>query len=120
MGIQIGRLLKSTIGRIVISILLGLGLAALFKNSCSGQNCITYHGPILGQVEGKTYQYGDKCYTYVISPIQCSPNKKKVGFSNEIDDPTANSAAPEPAKPKSWIDYIFSQKSQTKGNTISS
>ena len=115
MGFQFDRLLKTTIGRIVTSILLGLGLAALFKKSCSGQSCITYHGPILGQVEGKTYQYGDQCYSYTLSPIQCKPDLKTVELSNEIDDPTANLAAPEPAQPKPWfpLEKIF-------GNTVSS
>ena len=105
MGFQLNRILNTDLGRIIISILLGLGLSTIFKKSCSGQSCITHHGPILGQIDGKTYQYGDKCYQYTISPIQCDPKKKSVEFSNEMDDPMANMAAPEPAKPASWFNF---------------
>ena len=105
MGINIGRLLNSSLGQILLSILLGLGLSTIFKQSCSGQSCITYHGPILGQIEGKTYQYGERCYTYTIAPIQCSSVRQSVDLSNEIDDPTANSAAPEPAPMKSFFNF---------------
>lgn len=106
MGFNISRLLNSTLGKILLSILLGLGLSTIFKQSCSGQSCITYHGPILGQIEGKTYQYGDRCYTYTIAPIQCSTVRRSVELSNEIDDPTANSAAPEPAPMKSFFSFM--------------
>jgi hypothetical protein len=106
MGFNIGRLLNSTLGKILLSILLGLGLSTIFKQSCSGQSCITYHGPILGQVEGKTYQYGERCYTYTIAPIQCSTVRRSVDLSNEIDDPTANMAAPEPAPMKSFFSFM--------------
>ena len=105
MGFQLNRILNTTLGRIIISILLGLGLSTLFKKSCSGQSCITYHGPILGQIDGKTYQYGEKCYQYTISPIKCHAQKKSVDFSNEIDDPMANMSAPVPAQPKSWFNF---------------
>jgi len=105
MGFNIGRLLNSPLGKILLSILLGLGLSTIFKQSCSGQSCITYHGPILGQIEGKTYQYGERCYTYTIAPIQCSSVRRSVELSNEIDDPTANTAAPEPAPMKSFFNF---------------
>jgi len=106
MGFNIGRLIKSPLGKVLLSILLGLGLSTIFKQSCSGQSCITYHGPILGQIEGKTYQYGERCYTYTIAPIQCSSVRRSVELSNEIDDPTANTAAPEPAPAKSFFNFV--------------
>ena len=107
MGFNISRLLKTPLGKILLSILLGLGLSTIFKQSCSGQSCITYHGPILGQIDGKTYQYGERCYTYNIVPIQCSSVRQTVDLSNEIDDPIANTAAPEPAPVKSFFNFNF-------------
>jgi len=106
MAFNISRLLNSSLGKILLSILLGLGLSTIFKQSCSGQSCITYHGPILGQIEGKTYQYGERCYKYKIVPIKCSTVRQSVELSNEIDDPTANSAAPEPAPAKSMFTFM--------------
>jgi hypothetical protein len=100
---KIGRLLFSPLGRIVLSILLGLGLSTVFKQSCSGQSCITYHGPILGQIEGKTYKFGEKCYVYDIAPIKCNSIRQTVEFSNEHEDPGAMLAAPHPDQAQSWL-----------------
>ena len=58
MNFDIGRLFTSNTGRILVSIIWGLGLAALFKKACEGRNCqvIQYQGPNHeGQgVEGST------------------------------------------------------------------
>ncbi len=51
-------------GRIAISIILGLGLAALFRKSCEGDNCIIIQGKPLPQwqnekgieIDGKKYK----------------------------------------------------------------
>ena len=36
------RLVQSDTGKAIISILLGLGLAALFKKTCKGRKCVQY------------------------------------------------------------------------------
>ena len=51
-------------GRIFLSIILGLGLAALFRKSCEGDNCIIIEGKPLPQwnhesemeIDGKKYK----------------------------------------------------------------
>ena len=47
------RLLHSSLGKIIISILIGLGLATLFRKVCNDKNCLTFKGPILGDIDGK-------------------------------------------------------------------
>ena len=42
------RLINTSLGKIIISIMLGLGLATLFRKVCKDKNCITFKGPILG------------------------------------------------------------------------
>ena len=42
---MIGKILKSKHGKIIISIIWGLGLAALFRKVCEGRNCIVIKGP---------------------------------------------------------------------------
>ena len=39
---NIKRLLNTHLGRIIISILLGLGLASLFRKVCTDKNCIKF------------------------------------------------------------------------------
>jgi hypothetical protein len=83
------RLLNTDYGRNIISILLGLGLASLFRKVCTDKNCIVFNGPIIGDVEGKTYKYGDKCYIYSINADKCDSTKRIVG----VVEPDYNSGS---------------------------
>ena len=44
---NIKRLLNTKLGIFFISVILGLGLAALFRQVCNEKNCITFNGPII-------------------------------------------------------------------------
>lgn len=65
--------LKSTAGRVIISIIWGLGLATLFKKVCEqGEDCrpIEYRGPTQAELNG-VFTFGNgQCYKiepYVVS-----------------------------------------------------
>ena len=73
------RLLNTSLGQVFISILLGLGLAMIFRKVCKDKNCIQFKGPILSEIDGKIYKHGDKCYRYTSEPSgKCNPMKKTV------------------------------------------
>jgi hypothetical protein len=82
---NLSRLLNTKIGQIFISVLLGLGLATLFRKVCKDNTCITFNGPVISEVDGKTYKFGDYCYHYELFPTKCDPMRKTV----EIDEYTA-------------------------------
>ena len=75
------KLLHSESGRIIISVLLGLGLASLFKMSCDNQKCVKFIGPKPSELKTKNYKYGDKCYSYKEKMETCDKHKKQVEFS---------------------------------------
>ena len=75
------RFLYSDVGKIIISILLGLGLSTLFRKACNNRNCITFNGPKLSDIEKKVYKFDDKCYTFKTHAETCSVNKKQVDFA---------------------------------------
>jgi hypothetical protein len=75
------RLLNTGLGQFFISLLLGLGLATLFRKVCKDKNCITFNGPVISEIDGKIYKYGDKCYSYVYAPSSCDASKKIVDIS---------------------------------------
>jgi len=77
------RLLNTQLGQIFISVLLGLGLATLFRKVCNDKNCITFDGPVISNVEGKTYQFGEKCYQYRSTATKCDATKKMVTMTGE-------------------------------------
>ena len=66
-----------------MSILLGFGLASLFRAVCKEKNCVIFHAPPLEEIKDKIYSYDNKCYKYVATQTKCDANKKIVDF-NEI------------------------------------
>lgn len=72
------RMLKTEVGQIFISILLGLGLATLFRKVCNDKNCIQFNGPVISEVDGKTYKFDEYCYQYELFPTKCDAKKKTV------------------------------------------
>ena len=78
------RLLNSKTGQMLISIILGLGLASLFRKVCSDGTCLQFHGPVISEVDGKTYQFGEYCYKYKLFPVQCDSTRKTVEMDEEM------------------------------------
>ena len=70
----ITRIMNSSTGVNVISVLLGLGLASLFRKACRDNNCIVIKGPPMKDIRDKTFQFDNKCYQY--KPIAASCKKK--------------------------------------------
>ena len=75
------RLIYSDVGRIVISIILGLGLATLFRRVCRERNCLVFHAPQLNKIKGQVFKFKDKCYTFEEEIEKCDSNKKMVEFA---------------------------------------
>jgi hypothetical protein len=74
-------LLHSHKGQIVISIILGLGLASLFRKVCNDRNCLIFQAPSIDEVSSTTYTYADKCYNFKPKAMKCGTMKKQVLFS---------------------------------------
>ena len=72
------RLLNTDLGVNIISIILGLGLASLFRKICKDKNCLVFNGPIISDIEGKIYKHGDKCYKYSATTEPCDSTKRQV------------------------------------------
>lgn len=68
---MINNLLKSESGQIIISCILGFGLASLFKKVCIDDNCLIIKSP--PNIEGNIFKFQDKCYTYAPHSVTC-PN----------------------------------------------
>lgn len=66
----IENVLKTKYGPICISCILGLGLASLFRKTCSSSNCIIIRGPPLS-IKKNVYKINNKCYKYVPTYVSC-------------------------------------------------
>lgn len=66
------KFLKSKQGKILMSIIWGFGLSALFRKVCSDRKCIVYKAPNPGEIMSKVYGHGGKCYKYMPETSECS------------------------------------------------
>jgi hypothetical protein len=80
MQIHFSRFLHTERGRIIMSIILGLGLASLFRTICKDRNCVIFHAPPLDEFKDKIYKNNGKCVKYVPIATKCSLNSKTVKF----------------------------------------
>ena len=78
---RIRRLIYSDFGRTLISILLGLGLATLFRKVCNDRNCLVFKGPEMSELDEKIYKFDDKCYKYKPAAKTCDKHKKIIEFA---------------------------------------
>jgi hypothetical protein len=82
------RLFSTPFGRLLISVLLGLGLATIFRQTCTDKNCIVFNGPIIGDIDGKIYKHGEECYKYTSGSVKCDDSKKIVDIVESKDKET--------------------------------
>lgn len=74
--LRLSKFLETSTGRIVMSVILGFGLASLFKMSCRDKNCIVYKPPDINNIIGNTYSFNGKCYNYNIKQVKCDKTKR--------------------------------------------
>lgn len=58
-------------GSVVISIVLGLGLASFFKKVCKDGRCIIIKGPPINEVNKNIYKINEECYKYTPFATKC-------------------------------------------------
>ena len=65
------RLASDNIGKTIISVILGLGLATLFRKVCTDRSCIVIKGPSVKEIENKVFSLDTKCYKYKSKATSC-------------------------------------------------
>tara|TARA_B110000305_G_scaffold130979_1_gene146374 strand:- start:189 stop:428 length:240 start_codon:yes stop_codon:yes gene_type:complete len=68
---NLGKFVHTNTGKTIMSIILGLGLASLFRKVCKNYNCIQLYAAPLDKIEGKIFQLGDKCVKYNYETAKC-------------------------------------------------
>jgi hypothetical protein len=68
---NVEKVFKSKFGVTVVSIILGLGIAALFRSVCKDGKCVIIEGPPIEEVQKYYYKINDSCYKYEPVPTEC-------------------------------------------------
>ena len=78
---EIKRLLYGKYSKYVISIILGFGLATLFRKVCNERNCLIFKAPKIKNIEEKTYKVDKTCYNVKHKQVAYNNSKKEVFFA---------------------------------------
>jgi len=73
---NIRRIIYSDFGKIFISVMLGLGIASLFRKSCKDRKCLVFRATPIDKIKKQVFKFNDKCYTFNESATKCDKNKK--------------------------------------------
>lgn len=77
---HLGKFVHTETGKIIMSILLGFGLASLFRAVCKDKDCLLFYAPPLEKIQDKIYKNNDKCVKYIPQATKCDANLKIVSF----------------------------------------
>ena len=75
------RLIYGGPGKIIISIILGLGLATLFRKVCKDRDCIVFRAPDIKKIHNQIFKFEGKCYKFSEEIERCDNKKKIVPFA---------------------------------------
>jgi hypothetical protein len=78
---HLSKFVHSVTGRYIMSILLGFGLATLFRQVCVGSSCTTYNAPPVEEIDNQTYKFDDACYTIQKTAVKCDTKKEILPFA---------------------------------------
>ena len=75
------KFVKSNTGKYLMSLILGIGLATIFRSVCKGKECIIHQAPPLEEIEDKIYKFDGKCYKFERVSNKCNSKKQIVEFA---------------------------------------
>ena len=73
-------ILHSKNGKILMSVLLGIGISTLFRKVCKERNCLVFKAPKMDKIKDKVFKFNEKCYTYTENLRKCNANKQIIEF----------------------------------------
>ena len=81
---KIKQLINSKEGKYIISVVLGLGLATLFREVCKDKTCIVFKAIGEKEIKDKIYKHDkhdNKCYKYSLKSSSCNKNKQIISIA---------------------------------------
>jgi hypothetical protein len=89
------RVIHSEFGQYMIAIILGLGLASLFRPACNGENCYEFIGAPNKEVEKSVYKFDDECYQFQPKATTCQKQRKTLMFASMDSKQTETNTQPK-------------------------
>jgi len=78
---KVKQIINSKEGKYIISIILGLGLATMFREVCKDKTCMVFKAVGEKEIKDKIYKYDNKCYKYSLKSSSCNTNKQIISIA---------------------------------------
>ena len=88
------RVMTDPFGKILVSVILGLGLAALFRRVCTADGCIVVRAPSAKEVDNYVYKIDTSCYKYTPNVVPCQRKGGGGGAEGAVDGGRQEAPAP--------------------------
>lgn len=69
--INFAKIVKTPGVATIISFVLGIGIAAMFRPICKGPECVLVRGPPVQEIRDAVYQFGSKCVEFKPRAVEC-------------------------------------------------
>jgi hypothetical protein len=66
---------KTKYGRVLLSIVLGIGLASIFRKTCKAAGCFNFVSPSASDVTKSVYIHNGSCYKFSPETVDCGTKK---------------------------------------------
>jgi len=73
---KVKQIINSKEGKYIISVILGLGLATMFREVCKDKTCMVFKAVGEKEIKDKIYKHDNKCYKYSLKSSSCNKNKQ--------------------------------------------
>ena len=77
----IEKIFNNKFGSILISVILGIGLASLFRKACKDRNCLHFKGPSISKIKNNIFKSEDGCVQFNEISVSCGSRKKTIDFA---------------------------------------
>ena len=74
------KFIHSQSGKYIMSLLLGFGLATLFRQMCFDKDCLRFYAPPLEEIDEQIYKFDDKCFNLHKTAVKCNTKKEILSF----------------------------------------
>jgi len=68
-------------GKYLVSTILGIGLASIFRKGCHNEECLVFSAPHHQDITDNIYRHNSKCYRFDSSSVSCNTKKRQIYYA---------------------------------------
>lgn len=94
---RLSRILDRPEFNVFFSLLLGIGIVAIVRPLCKGNDCVVNKSPPVKEWDGTVYRIGKDCFEFTANTVQCTGKDEIESFKLQNTAPTRESVIKQPS-----------------------